>query len=49
LDEVFERMIAIRARLGSLAEPGLAPDDDAAIEENRKIRERFLRKGRRGA
>jgi hypothetical protein len=49
LEEVFERMNAIRARLGTLAEPGLAPDDDAAVEENRKIRDRFLQKRPRGA
>jgi hypothetical protein len=49
LEEVFDRMNAIRARLGKFAEPGLAPDDDAAIEECRRIRERFLRKGSRGA
>ena len=49
LEEVFERMSAIRLRLGSLAEPGLPPDDEAAVEENGKIRERFLRKQPRGA
>lgn len=49
LAEVFERMSAIRLRLGPLAEAGLPADDAAAIDENRRIRERFLRKGQRGA
>ncbi len=44
LQEVFERMHAIRVRLGPLAEAGLPSDDHAAIEENVKIRERFLRR-----
>jgi hypothetical protein len=49
LEEVFNRMNAIRASLGELAQPGLAADDDAAIEENRRTRERFLRKTPSGA
>ena len=46
LREVFARMERIRERLGPLAEAGLAPDEDAALEELRAIRERFLRRGR---
>jgi hypothetical protein len=49
LQEVFERMSAIRQRLGRFAEAGLPADDHTAIEENRKLRERFLRKRPRGA
>lgn len=49
LDEVFDRMEAIRARLGPLASAGLPADDDAAIAENLRIRERFLRKKAHGA
>lgn len=48
MQEVFERMESIRRRLGSLAIPGLPPDDDLAIAENLKIRARFLQKERRG-
>ena len=48
MQEVFERMESIRRRLGSLAIPGLPPDDDFAIAENLKIRARFLQKERHG-
>jgi hypothetical protein len=48
LEEVFERMNAIRRRLGPLAEPGLLADDEAAMKENLEIRDRFLRKETRG-
>ncbi len=41
-------MESIRRRLGSLATPGLPPDDDLAIAENLRIRARFLQKERRG-
>ena len=47
--EVFDRMEAIRAALGRWSEPGLPPDDDRAIAELLRIREKFLAKGRRGA
>ncbi len=46
--EVFEQMAAIRRRLGPLAAPGLPPDDEFAIAENLRIRERFLQRERRG-
>lgn len=46
--EVFDRMEAIRAALGRWAEPGLPPDDESAIAEALRIREKFLSKGRRG-
>jgi hypothetical protein len=49
LQEVFERMNAIRQRLGRFSEAGLPADDDRAIEENLELRERFLRKKPRGA
>ncbi len=45
LTEVFERMAAIRARLGTLAEPGLAADDERALAENVELRSRWHRKG----
>jgi hypothetical protein len=48
MEEVFERMESIRRRLGSLAAPGLPPDDDLAIAENLKIRARFRERERRG-
>jgi len=48
MDGVFERMESIRRRLGSLAAPGLPPDDDLAIAENLKIRARFRQRERRG-
>lgn len=49
MQEVFERMESIRRRLGSLADPGLAPDDDdLAIADNLKIRARLLQRERRG-
>ncbi len=47
--EVFDRMEAIRTALGRWSEPGLPPDDDRAIAELLRIRERFLAKERRGA
>jgi hypothetical protein len=48
MEEVFERMESIRRRLGSLAAPGLPPDDGLAIAENLKIRARFRQRERRG-
>lgn len=46
--EVFRRMEAIRARLGVLAEPGLAAADDdedeRALAENLRLRARWLAK-----
>jgi hypothetical protein len=48
MEEVFERMASIRLRLGSLASPGLPPDDDLAIAENLKIRARFREREQRG-
>ena len=49
MSDVFDRMEAIRSALGRWSEPGLPPDDDRAIEELLRIREKFLAKGRRGA
>ncbi len=46
--EVFEQMESIRRRLGSLAAPGIPPDDDLAIAENLRLRARFLQRERRG-
>lgn len=47
--EVFEKMDGIPRRLGTLADPGLVPDDDLAIAENLRIRARLLESERRGA
>ena len=47
--EVFDRMEAIRSALGRWSEPGLPSDDDRAITELLRIREKFLAKQRRGA
>jgi hypothetical protein len=47
--EVFDRMEAIRSALGRWAEPGLPPDDEGALAELLRIREKFLAKRRRGA
>jgi hypothetical protein len=49
MSEVFDRMEAIRAALGPWCEPGLPPDDDRAIAETLRIREKFLAKMRCGA
>ena len=49
MQDVFERMELIRRRLGRLCEPGLPPDDERAMAENREFRDRLLRKARRGA
>jgi hypothetical protein len=46
--EVFDRMEAIRTALGRWCEPGLPTDDERAIAETLRIREKFLAKGRRG-
>lgn len=44
LAEVFRRMEAIRTRLGPLAEPGLPSDDERALAENVRLRERWRSK-----
>jgi hypothetical protein len=49
MQEVFERMEAIRQALGRWSEPGLPPDDERSIADLLRIREKFLSKGRRGA
>ena len=39
--EVFQRMAAIRARLGRLAEAGLPQDEEGVIAENLRLRARW--------
>lgn len=46
VDEVLERMAVIQARLGALAGPVAEPDDERAIAENVRVRERMLERDR---
>ncbi|MEB2345620.1 MAG: hypothetical protein OZ948_12855 [Deltaproteobacteria bacterium] len=44
MSEVFRRMESLRARLGVLAEPGLAPDDEQALAESVRLHARWRAK-----
>lgn len=41
LCEVFDRLAAIRARLGPLAEPGVAGDDESELRSHLRLLERW--------